>query len=147
MGCGNLLSGPNSNHRLETTVYRPSDYTTLSTVTGGKLQASLPGSPNALNCRVASPRFFFAKESAEKTTCIDYLNLPTKEMSAKRRSSSIHFPMPPDRAPFRQHLVLGTLPWLMSCKSLRPECLLDSVCLTHVAKLYTPCRSSVEENS
>ena len=25
MGCGNLLSGPNSNHRLETTVYRPSD--------------------------------------------------------------------------------------------------------------------------
>ena len=23
MGCGNLLSGPNSNHRLETTIYRP----------------------------------------------------------------------------------------------------------------------------
>ena len=24
MGCGNLLSGPNSNHRFKTTVYRPS---------------------------------------------------------------------------------------------------------------------------
>ena len=24
MGCGNVLSGPNSNHRLETTVNRPS---------------------------------------------------------------------------------------------------------------------------
>ena len=23
MGCGNLLSGPNSNHRLETTVWKP----------------------------------------------------------------------------------------------------------------------------
>ena len=26
MKCGNLLTGPNSNHRLETTVFRPSDY-------------------------------------------------------------------------------------------------------------------------
>ena len=25
MGCGNVLSGPNSNHRLETTINRPSD--------------------------------------------------------------------------------------------------------------------------
>ena len=25
MGCRNLLSGPNSNHRLETTVYKPLD--------------------------------------------------------------------------------------------------------------------------
>ena len=31
MGCGNLLSGPNSNHRLETTVYRPAGRSSGST--------------------------------------------------------------------------------------------------------------------
>ena len=42
MGYGNLLSGPNSNHRLETTVYRPLDF---SSVTREDLSVATPAEP------------------------------------------------------------------------------------------------------